>query len=342
MALLVAGCAGPAPSALQHVSAPPQPTVAAAVSPALPPPLRVHPDLPVPGRHIGAESYVLMDAVSGRVLAEWRADRRIEPASLTKLVTFDLALSAVADGEATMASPVPIGPDVRRLDHRSGITLMGLDAAGPTVPLRELLLGAILPSGNDAALAIADFLGGSPRGFAAQMNDLANRIGMQRTYFVNPNGLTAAGQLTTAHDMAILARHIWLVHPGFAAFTAARSFRWQGTVLYNDNPLIRSDPRVFGMKGGWLPTSGYNLVIIARQGGRTLIAVAMGSQGFGENARAVETLLNWGFAHDAAPPRTGSLPAAAGRKPLVRVTAAGGKPLVRVTGIQTTGGRGSA
>jgi D-alanyl-D-alanine carboxypeptidase (penicillin-binding protein 5/6) len=254
---------------------------------------------------VDAEAYEVMDARTGRVLAAMRPNLEVQPASLTKLATLDLALAALQRGRATLAARVPIGPAVRALAMEPGITLMGLGLAGPTVSLRAVLLGMTLRSGNDAAVALAAYLGGSVHAFVRQMNALAQRLGMRGTHFGNPDGLPAPGQWTTAADMAILARHILLHHPDFTAFTGRQQLDWHGLTLTNLlDPLLACDPRVVGAKGGWLPQSGYHLVAAARQGGHTLIVAVMGSATFPGNVAAVEALLDWGFVNlaSARPP----------------------------------------
>lgn len=245
---------------------------------------------------VHAEAYEVMDARTGAVLGVWHPDLRIAPASLAKLATFDLALRALRRHDASLATPVPIGTAVRTLAREPGITLMGLNRAGPTVSLNNLLLGMILPSGNDAAVAVANYLAGSVAAFAHEMNALAVRLHMPATHFDNPDGLPGRHQVTTAAGMALLARHIWTTYPDFARFTARRSFEWLGTTIPNIDPLLGCDPRVVGMKGGWLPSSGFQLVTVAEQGTRAVIVVVLGSATLQASDHAAERLVDWALA----------------------------------------------
>ncbi len=248
---------------------------------------------------ISAASYELMDVHTGQVLASANPDAQIPPASLAKLMTFDLTLRALAEGRIHLTDTVPLGPGVRTLSTTPGLSNMSLDLPpGATVSLQNLLLGTMVASGNDAALAVAEYVGGSEAAFVSMMNAEAAKLGMTRTHFVNPNGIQAPGQVTTAADMATLARHVWLTYPTmYSRFTDAEYFTWDGITFRNYNDLIGVDPTVTGMKSGYWGGVGWHLVTSAQQGNTELVGVVMGTASEIASAQLSQTLLNWGFAH---------------------------------------------
>ena len=245
---------------------------------------------------VSATSYELMDEQSGAVLAAGNAEARMQPASLAKMMTFDLALRALVGGQASTGTMVPVGLDAWQPFQGQDVSRMWLL---PNVPVSfgNLLLGLMVSSGNDAAVALADFLGGSQTAFVGEMNAEAQRLQMKNTHFVNAHGLQAPGQYSTAADMALLARHIWLTYPDFRQYTDPLSFTWDKITTRNYNYLIGADPRVFGLKSGYLSSVGYHLVATASQGGENLIAVVMGTSSLQASANQDQQLLNWGFAH---------------------------------------------
>lgn len=246
-----------------------------------------------------AAAYELLDVRTGQVLAAKNPEQQIAPASLAKLMTFDLTLQALAAGKIHLTDAVPLGPGVRTLSATPGLSNMYLDLPpGATVPLQQLMLGAMVASGNDAALAIAEYVGGTEANFVAMMNAEATKLGMTHTHFSNPNGLDVSGQLTTAADMALLARHIWLTYPSeYAQFTGVEYFTWRGIKFRNYNQLIGTDPAVTGMKSGYWGGVGWHLVTSAQQGGTELVGVVMGTATLQASAQISQTLLDWGFAH---------------------------------------------
>lgn len=269
----------------------------AAAPPAGPAPLDATLGLAPP--QVAARSYALVDARSGRVLADSQPNLQIAPASLAKLMTFDLTLKALAAGQIHLGDAVPLGPGVRTLSTTPGLSNMYLDLPpGATVPLHTLMLGMMVASGNDAALAVAEYVGGTDAHFVAMMNAEAAQLGMAHTHFANPEGLAAPGQVTTALDMATLARHIVLTYPtAYRQFTDVATFRWQHITFRNYNHLIGVDAAVTGMKSGYWGGVGYHLVTTAIQGHTELVGVVMGTSGLQVSAQVSQGLLNWGFAH---------------------------------------------
>ena len=262
-----------------------------------------------------AVSAEVMDARSGAVLLARNVEREVQPASLAKMMTFDLTLRAMAQHRLTPATMVPIS--------RSAV-LMSLCTAcqtanmylgkGTPVSAANLLKGLMISSGADASIALADYLGGSQANFVAMMNREAARLGMDHTHFVNPHGLYAKGQYSTAGDMALLARHIWLTYPKFYQYTDLSSFTWAHVTAVNYNWLIghHMDSAVNGLKSGFVG-QGWHLVATAHKGGQEEIAVVMGTPT--EQASAVDdqSLLNWAFGHfhDVPLRLQGTVPASA-------------------------------
>lgn len=254
-------------------------------------------------------SYVLMDTRTGQILSESNQNVQIAPASLAKMMTFDLALRALQSGTIQLNQSVPLGPGVRTLSRTPGISHMYLDLPpAATVQFKDLMLGMMVDSGNDAALAVAEAVGGPQTQFVAMMNAEAAKLGMTRTHFVNTNGLPGTGQVTTALDMAILARHIVLTYPTlYAQFTDVPQFTWNPPgpgqhpiTVANYNHLVGVDPAVTGMKSGYLGSSGAHLVTTASQNNTELVGVVMGVPGpqsaaIDASAQLSQQLLAWGF-----------------------------------------------
>ena len=288
-----------------------QPVLAATVPPAGRPAANASAATETPPT-IAAQAFELLDAKSGRVLAAYKADTRFQPASLAKMMTFDLAMQAIAAGRVTPDTPIPVGVDAWHIALNPDDSRMFLSPNVP-VPLKDLLVGMMVPSGNDAALAIADYLGGSETGFVTQMNTEAKKLALANTQFENSNGLEAQGQYSTAADMAALARHIWVAYPDFKHYTDVQSFTWNKITQQNFNRLIGTDPRVTGLKSGYLSVSGYHLVTTASEGNTDLVGVVMGTQSLNSSADESEKLLNWGFGnyHDVSVDWSSGLPKAA-------------------------------
>lgn len=243
---------------------------------------------------VQARAALLMDAATGQVLYAFNEDERIEPASLAKLMTFELALEALDHGVISWDTKVPVSERAWRLALDNKISNMFLEV-GQQVSVRDLLYGLMVSSGNDAALALAEYLGGSEEGFVARMNERARELGLRDTVFKNSHGLYADGQYTTARDMALLARHIVLAHPEAFRITSAKEFTWNRIRQLNWNRLVLVDPRVDGLKTGHLAEAGYHLVATARDRGMELIAVLLGMAGEEARVREGRKLLDYGF-----------------------------------------------
>ena len=239
---------------------------------------------------IEARAYILQDYDSGTVLVEVNADERVEPASLTKMMTTYVVLAQLADGKFQMDDLVPVSKKAWKM----GGSKMFIEV-GKQVPVEDLLKGVIIQSGNDASVALAEFVAGDEFAFADLMNQYARQLGMTNTNFVNASGLPEPDHYSTARDMANLAAALIRDFPVEYALHAVRSYTWNNIKQYNRNPLLRRDDSVDGVKTGHTESAGYCLVASAKQGDMRLVSALMGSAS--EDSRLTETraLLGYGF-----------------------------------------------
>lgn len=250
--------------------------------------------IPAPPQ-LAAEAYLLIDAATGAVLVEKDADIQLPPASLTKMMTSYIVSEEIELGKLKEDDKVLISDDAwRRGGTKSGGSTMFLDPR-TEVPVIDLLRGVIIQSGNDASIALAQHLAGDEQAFADVMNQHAVLLGMKNTNFENATGWPAEGHLTTARDLAILARAVILDHPEHYKLYAEQYFSYNGINQPNRNRLLFRDPSVDGLKTGHTEAAGYCLVASAKKQGMRLIAVVLGTRS--DEARAVETqkLLSYGF-----------------------------------------------
>ena len=245
--------------------------------------------------------HLLVDAATGEVLRHFDAERPWYPASTTKLMTLYVALRAVEAGEIALASPVTISGNAAAQPSSK----MGFNA-GAQLTLDDALKIMMVKSANDIAVAVAENIGGSVADFAARMNGEAERLGMTRSHFVNPHGLPDERQVTSARDMALLARALLADFPQHREYLSVHAIELGGEVLENFNPLLERYPGATGMKTGFICASGYNLVASAKRGERELIAIVFGAYGGMERAEFAAELLDEGFAASGAP--DGALP----------------------------------
>ena len=252
---------------------------------------------------IAARAFLLLDITSGQVLAAKDPDKRVEPASLTKLMTAYLVFDALKSGKLSLTQTLPVSERAWRMPG----SRMFIDPK-MKVPVEDLVKGMIVQSGNDATVALAEGVGGSVERFVEMMNRQAKALGMNASGFMNPEGLTAPGHITTARDLATLATRLMHDFPEYVPYYAIQRYRYPGTPAANDqnrNLLLFRDPTVDGLKTGHTNAAGYCLVATAQrpvpalgsgvQGQRRLLSVLVGAAN--ENARAAETqkLLNWGY-----------------------------------------------
>lgn len=239
---------------------------------------------------LAATGYVLMDADSGKVIVEHNADQRLPPASLTKMMTSYIVSDEIEKGRVSETDMVNISVNAWKM----GGSKMFI-REGTQVSVHDLLLGVIVQSGNDASVALAEHIAGSEPAFADVMNQKAALMGMTSTNFENATGWPADGHLTTARDLAILARAIINDHPKHYALYKEKYFVWNDIRQPNRNLLLFRDETVDGLKTGHTEEAGYCLVASAKRNGMRLISVVMGTAS--ENSRATESqsLLAYGF-----------------------------------------------
>ncbi|MFG1359881.1 D-alanyl-D-alanine carboxypeptidase family protein [Xanthobacter pseudotagetidis] len=239
-----------------------------------------------------AHPYLLVEADSGRVIEQQNAGAPWYPASVTKLMTVYVALSAVKDGRVTMDTPFTVSA----LAASQQPSKMGFQP-GTKLTLDNALKMLMVKSANDIAVVIAEGVGGSMPAFVQEMNATAQRLGMNGTHYENPNGLPDPDQVTTARDLAILARAIIYHFPEHEMLFRIPAIRFGKILLRNYNRLIDRYPGADGMKTGFICASGFNLVATATRGGKRLIAVVLGaSSAVGRNEEAA-VLFEKGFQH---------------------------------------------
>ena len=239
---------------------------------------------------VGATSYVLMDFHSGEMLAEKEPDLRVEPASITKLMTSYVVFRELEDGTLSLDDMVLISEKA----WRTGGSRMFVEV-DTEVSVEDLLKGVIVQSGNDASVALAEHVAGSEEVFAQMMNAEAERLGMSNTSFRNATGLPAPEHYTTARDVSVLAGALIGDFPGYYQWYSQRQFTYNDITQPNRNRLLARDRSVDGLKTGHTEAAGYCLATSAVREGMRLISVVMGTAS--ENARiaASQSLLNYGF-----------------------------------------------
>jgi D-alanyl-D-alanine carboxypeptidase len=237
-----------------------------------------------------AEALLLVEADSGKVLEAHDATYPWYPASVTKMMTAYVTLKAVKDGKITLDTLFTVSPAAAAQSPSK----MGF-RPGTQVTVDNALKMMLVKSANDMAVVLAEGVGGSIDGFAAQMNEAAQKLGMTQTSYVNPNGLPADGQITSARDLAILARAIIHDLPEYEYFVHIPSIRFGRRVTQNFNKLIGRYPGADGFKTGFICASGYNLVASATRNGRRLIAVVLGASSGQARAVRAAQLLERGF-----------------------------------------------
>jgi D-alanyl-D-alanine carboxypeptidase len=242
-------------------------------------------------RHVHAEALLLIEADSGKVLQAENATMPWYPASVTKLMTAYVTLKAVKDGRITLDTLFNVSP----VAASQSPSKMGFKP-GTQVTVDNALKMMLVKSANDMAVVLAEGVGGSIDGFSAMMNETAQRLGMTQTSYVNPNGLPADGQITSARDLALLARAIIRDLPEYEYFVHIPSIRYGHRVTQNFNKLIGRYPGADGFKTGFICASGYNLVASATRDGKRLIAVVLGSSSGTMRAVRAAQLLDRGFA----------------------------------------------
>jgi D-alanyl-D-alanine carboxypeptidase len=244
-------------------------------------------------RAIHAEARLVIEADTGKVLEAENATVPWYPASTSKLMTAYVTLAAVKDGKITLDTLFTVSPTAASQSPSK----MGL-RAGTQVTVDNALKMMLVKSANDMAVVLAEGVGGSIDGFSAMENETAQKLGMTQSHYVNPNGLPADGQVTSARDMAILARSFIKHLPEYEYFVHIPSIRYGKRITQNFNRLIGRYPGADGFKTGFICASGYNLVASATRDGKRLIAVVMGASSGTMRAVRAAQLLDRGFANN--------------------------------------------
>ena len=277
-----------------------QPWESGSGSPAVqPPPSGGRPHAPVtPGAHaaLPPASTLLMEVSTGEVLESTNPHDQHQPASLDKLMTLYLTLRAMRTGRLTPDTNVTVSTEAWRVGRVPGSSRMFLNV-GDTVTVRQLLEGLMVASGNDAAEALAETVGGSADRFVEEMNATAARLGMHDTHFVTPHGLPAPDEHVSAWDVAVLARQILLEFPDATRYSSPLYESYAGIRQANWNNLVFRDRRVDGLKTGHTAQSGFSIVASAREGDLRLIAVVLGAPTLRRRTALAEGMFATGFAH---------------------------------------------
>ena len=249
------------------------------------------PATPIPtAPEVDARSYILVDYRTDKILAAKDAVARMEPASLTKLMTAYIVFQELAAGKLKLEEPVNVSEHAWRSEgSRTFIEL------GKPVSVQDLILGMIVQSGNDATIALAERVAGTEDTFAQLMNSNAQRLGMTGTHFENSSGLPSPQHFTTARDMSLLAIAMIRDYPQYYKWYSVREFEHNGIKQQNRNGLLERDPSVDGLKTGHTDAAGYCLVTSALRDGMRLVSVVLGSASMKARENASAALLNYGF-----------------------------------------------
>ena len=251
----------------------------------------------LPAPTIAAKSWLLLDATSGQVIAAQDPSARIEPASLTKIMTAYVTFQALKDKKIDINQMVNVSVKAWKVDASS--SKMFIDPATP-VKINDLLYGLMVQSGNDAAVALAEAVAGDEAAFVTLMNREAERMGLKNTRFANPHGLPSAENYSTAQDLSTLAARVILDFPEFYKIDSVKSFTYNKITQPNRNRLLWLDPTVDGMKTGHTENAGFCMIASARRpngnaGERRLISVVLGTTSDSARTQESQKLLNWGF-----------------------------------------------
>lgn len=268
----------------------PSPAAVAATTPPSTGPVLVGELSAVPAPTIAAKAWITLDVNSGQVIAASNPDLKIEPASLTKIMTAYVAFSAVKDKRLSMDQQA----NVSQTAWKTRGSRMFIEPRKP-VTIDELFKGVIIQSGNDGSVALAEAVSGTEDAFVAKMNEEAKRLGMTNTNFLNATGLPDPMHTTTVRDLATLARHMIVDHAEYFPYYSMREFTYNKIKQPNRNRLLWADPSVDGMKTGHTDAAGYCLVATAKRGDRRVITVLVGADSSATRAEESLKLLNWSF-----------------------------------------------
>lgn len=246
---------------------------------------------PIPAAPVlGAKSYILQDFYSQQILVEHNSDMRVEPASITKLMTSYVIFKELSVGKIKLEDTVVVSEAA----WRTGGSRMFIDPS-MTPSVQDLLRGVIIQSGNDACVALAEHIAGSEEAFAGLMNHYAEELGMTGTHYMNATGLPHEQHYTTARDVVRLSSAIINEFPEFYSWYSEKEFTFNEIRQHNRNTLLWRDPAIDGLKTGHTEAAGYCLASSALRDGMRLIAAVMGSDSESSRASESQTLLNYGF-----------------------------------------------
>ena len=243
-----------------------------------------------PPPQIKATSYILLDAQTNKVIVEYEADERNPPASLTKIMTTYLVEQMIQRGVVERSEQVPVSIKAWKAEGSKMFI-----REGTQVDLMDLLRGVVIQSGNDASIALAEFVAGDEASFAQMMNEQAEKLGMLNSNFLNSTGLPDEGHYSSARDMALLTKDMIKRFPEHYQLYSERSFKFNNIEQPNRNRLLRYDRSVDGVKTGYTKAAGYCLVASAERNGMRLISVVMGAENDDSRVRESQKLLTYGF-----------------------------------------------
>ncbi len=243
-----------------------------------------------PAPDIAARSYILVDLSSGQTLQQRAGDERMEPASLTKLMTAYLTFAALRQGVITNTQALPVSERAWRAEG----SRMFIQPNTP-VAVDDLIRGMIVQSGNDACITLAEGIAGSEEEFVRRMNLEARRLGMNNSNFMNSTGLPHPQHYTTARDLSLLARAIIRDFPDYYPLYSLKEFKYNNITQANRNRLLWQDPTVDGMKTGHTESAGFCLIASAKRDSRRLLSVVLGTSSESMRASESQKLLNYGF-----------------------------------------------
>ncbi len=247
------------------------------------------------GFNTRAKAAVLLDADTGAILYQNNADELLPPASVSKLMTAAVVFRALKEGRLKLTDEFTMSEHAWRTGGAPSRTSSMFVPINTPATIDDLLKGLIIQSGNDAAICLAEGLGGTEDRFAQRMTIEARRIGLAKSTFANPSGLYDPGQLMTAREIALLAHYIIKEYPEFYPIFSQRVFEYRKHKFFNRNPLLPLDIGADGLKTGFVKESGYNLVGSTVQGGKRLVVVVMGLATEAERTSEAKKLLDWGY-----------------------------------------------
>ncbi|HYF97810.1 MAG TPA: D-alanyl-D-alanine carboxypeptidase family protein [Coxiellaceae bacterium] len=253
---------------------------------AMPAPLMI----PSPPALENSKGYVLMDANSGQVIAQKNMNERLDPASLTKMMTLYIAFSALKSGQIHLQDEVLVSEKAWRMDGSRMFVRVGTQ-----VPVSELLQGIIVASGNDACVALAEYIAGNEETFAQVMNQTAAKLGMKNTHYNDSTGMPDPDHYSTPYDLSLLARALVQDFPEYYSYFKQQWYSYNKIKQPNRNLLLWRDPSVDGIKTGHTDAAGFCLVASAKRGNMRLISVVMGEPSEASRAKDSQALLTYGF-----------------------------------------------